>query len=152
MKLALKISNEKPQNAQQWQWSDVLGLSTEHIANHYGIYEYNQGDMKELKNDTIKYMLLLLGISIVNFLLNIFLIEVIDFHQFEDAGKAHNLIIQVALILLNLIFGLILFVDCRKDMKNRYLIPILGAIVPIVGLMFYFIERYTLAKVCENDK
>jgi hypothetical protein len=108
--------------------------------------------MKEFKNEIIKYMLLLLGIAIINLLLNLFLIRIIDFQQFDDPGKAYHLLFKLALIFVNLIFGLILFLDYRKEMKNRYMIPILGAIVPIVGLMFYFIEKYTLSKVDENDK
>jgi len=108
--------------------------------------------MKEFKDEIIKYILLLLGIAIIDLLLNLFLIRIIDFHQFNDPGKAYHLFYKLTLIIMNLIFGLILFVDYRKDMKNRYMIPILGAIVPIVGVMFYFIEKYTLSKVDENDK
>jgi peptidoglycan/LPS O-acetylase OafA/YrhL len=108
--------------------------------------------MKGFKDEIIKYMLLLLGIVIIDLLLNLFLIRILDFHQFDDPGKAYHLFYKMALFIMNLLFGLILFLDYRKEMKSRYLIPILGAIVPIVGLMFYFIEKYTLSKVDENDK
>ena len=78
--------------------------------------------------------------------------ELFEIHQFEDMEKAFSLIFKIPRVVINIVFGFILHLDCRNEIKNQYLIPILGAIIPIVGLMFYFIEKFTLIKNYDHDK
>ena len=108
--------------------------------------------MKDFEKIILKYILILVGMFLVIFLFNTIVLTSINFHQFKNFDKAYNLFKIIPPIVINIIFGFILYIDCRTEIRNRYLIPILGAVMPIVGLMFYFIEKYALLKIYNNDK
>jgi hypothetical protein len=106
--------------------------------------------MKEFENKIIKYILILTGIIILN-ALSIGLIP--NFvHQFNDSMRIPALLTSIMPIIINLFFAVILFFDCKKEVRNFYVIPILGAFIPIFGLIFYFIERSLLLKNTNHDK
>lgn len=108
--------------------------------------------MKDFEKKILKYILILLGMFLIIFLFNTIVLTSINFHQFKDFDKTYNLFKIIPPIIIDIIFGFILYVDCRTEIRNRYLIPVLGAVLPIVGLMFYFIEKYALLKIIDNDK
>ena len=98
--------------------------------------------MKRLENKILKYFLILSGMFILNILLTVFFPKIVDLFEFKDPGKAFNIWIKIFPYFINLLFALILYADCRKETKNYLTIPILGIFVPIVSLMFFFIESY----------
>ena len=102
--------------------------------------------MKDFEKKILKYILILLGMFLIIFLFNTIVLTSVNFHQFKDFDKAYNLTKIIPPIIIDIIFGFILYMDCRTEIRNKYLIPVLGAMAPIVGLMLYFIEKTALQK------
>ena len=101
--------------------------------------------MKTIEKKILKYLLILIGIFILKRLSIAYLPILLNIYESNDIEKGF-LIKAISPIIINIFFGLILFFDCRKEIHNYYTISILGAIVPIVGLMFYFIESFSFKK------
>lgn len=102
--------------------------------------------MKEFEKKILKYLVLLIGLTLFQYLNVIFLQKVIDFDQFSDFGMNYFLSISSLNFLLNGIFAIILYLDCRNKARNYYLIPLLALFAPLVGVMLFFIENYSLQK------
>jgi len=101
--------------------------------------------MTVLEQKIVKYLIVLLGMFILTFLSNVFLPMLIknwDFIYYWDISILVTYTIPGYLIKIG--FGIILCFDCRKEINHYYLIPILGVIFPVIGLIFYFIERFLL--------
>ena len=99
-----------------------------------------------------KYLILTLGLAILKtigltLILDIFKTCKIDRPEllFEVFKKGYP-------YLLDLIFAIILYVDCKKDTKNIYTISLLGFISPILGACFYLIESYVQIKCKQNEQ
>jgi len=102
--------------------------------------------MKEFEKKILVYLGLLIGLALFQTLNGMFLQKVIDFEQFNDLGMTYYLSISSIKYLLNGIFAFILYLDCRNKVRNYYLIPILALFAPIVGVILFFIENYSLLK------
>ena len=101
--------------------------------------------MTVLEKKIVKYLMVLLGMFVLTFLSNAFLPMLMrdwDFIYYWDISILVTYTIPGYII--KIIFGIILFFDCRKEIKNYYLIPVLGVIFPAIGLIFYFIESFLL--------
>jgi hypothetical protein len=98
--------------------------------------------MKNLKKKVLKYVLLLIGIFVLNLLSTAFLPRLIDLTSFGSLDKAYQLAMIVPTHIVSILFGLILYFDCRREIRNYYVIPVLGALFPLAGTMFYFIESF----------
>lgn len=98
--------------------------------------------MKKIKAKAIKYAILM----IVIFFLYISFWPALFF-----VCKLPDVIIPVEYFstfywlffyLLNSAFAMILFLDCRKTVKNFVVIPLLSIFAPVVGVMFYFVATF----------
>lgn len=105
--------------------------------------------MNEFNKKILKFGLALIGIYVLNILATS-LLPIIDVHQFKNMDLILKIMWRVPRIIINLLFGILLFFDCRKEITNYKLISILGALIPIVGLMFYFIEKFSLPKIQDH--
>jgi hypothetical protein len=102
-------------------------------------------EMTVFEKNIIKYLIVLLGMFVLTFLSSAFLPMLIrnwDFINYWDISILVNYTIPGYLIKIG--FGVILYFDCRKEITHYYLIPILGIIFPVIGLVFYFVERLLL--------
>ena len=111
--------------------------------------------MTDFKKKTLKYLVVLLvlylGINLYSFFITFFMRDIENLFQITDPNVTFRLTIITSRIIFGSIFGIILYHDCRNEIKNKYLVPGLGAIVPIVGTMFYFIEKYSASKLSYNE-
>lgn len=107
--------------------------------------------MREFERKTLIYLGLLIGLTLSQNLNLIFLQKIIDFDQFDGFGWTYFLSISLINHLLNGIFAVILYLDCRNKIRHYYLIPLLALFAPIVGVMFFFIANYSLLKNNSND-
>ena len=102
-----------------------------------------------------KYMWILIAISLGMVLLS-FLTPFL-FRSFASGKPSavdfdrYYFYILAARFTLGLIFSIVLYRDCREDIKNKYLVPLLGVAAPIVGTAFYFIEKYLTTKTYNHD-
>ena len=102
-------------------------------------------EMTVLEKKIVKYLIVLLGMIVLTFLSNAFLPMLLrdwTFINYWDITILATITIQGYKI--KIVFGIILYFDCRKEINNYYLIPVLGVIFPVIGLIFYFIERFLL--------
>ena len=95
--------------------------------------------MKKIKAKAFKYAVLMMVI----FLLTIFFWPAISFTcnllDVETPVKSVGTLYWMFFYFVNSIFALILFLDCRKEIKNFVVIPLLSIFAPVVGIMFYFV-------------
>ena len=106
--------------------------------------------MKDFKQKSIKYLLILgavyLFTNLVMFFSPIILKDIMQQIGMDDTRKVLTMITIINKTLTGLIFGIILYTDCRKEIKNQYMIPLLGVFLPVFGTILYFIEKYALSK------
>lgn len=107
--------------------------------------------MNEFEKKILKFGLALVGIFILNDLAKVYL-PILYYNQYKDVDLVLKIMGFAPRIILNLLFGILLFYDCRKEISNYILISILGGLVPVVGLMFYFIEKFSLPKIRDHAK
>lgn len=107
--------------------------------------------MNEFEKKILKFGLALVGIYILNVLATT-LLPIINVHQFKNVDLILKIMWSAPKITINLLFGILLFFDCRNETLNYILISILGVLTPIVGLMFYFIEKFLLPKIQDHAK
>jgi hypothetical protein len=101
--------------------------------------------MTVLEQKIVKYLIVLLGMFVLTSIYIIFLPILTQNFNFIDYWNIRILVtVTIPEIIIRIIFGIILYFDCRKEINNYYLIPILGVISPVIGLIFYFIERFLL--------
>ncbi|MBN2613209.1 MAG: hypothetical protein JXB00_16770 [Bacteroidales bacterium] len=116
--------------------------------------------MNEFEKKILKFGLALVGIFILNILATYFSIfahvhelKILAFVlNIKNADLAFKIMLHAPGIIINLLFGILLFFDCRKELTNYILISILGGLVPVLGLMFYFIEKFSLSKIKDHVK
>lgn len=106
--------------------------------------------MKDFKQKSIKYLLILgavyLFTNLVMFFSPFILEEIQQILRMDDTRRVLTMITIINKTLTGLIFGIILYSDCRKEIKNQYMVPLLGVFLPVFGTIFYFIEKYALSK------
>ena len=111
--------------------------------------------MNDFKQKTLKYLLILgaiyLFINLVGYLTPFHLQDIKHFLNIDDTQKVFTLTRIITRIITGIIFGIILLFDCRKELENRYLIPILGACMPVIGTILYFIEKLAISKTQNHE-
>ena len=111
--------------------------------------------MKDFKQKTLKYLLILgtvyILINLAGYFTAFYLRDIGQLLSIDDTQKVVALTRVIPRILVGIVFGIILFSDCRKEIKNQYIIPFLGVIDPVVGTILYFIEKLALSKIQKDE-
>ena len=96
--------------------------------------------MREKK--VIKYLILLLSIFILNWLAKGPFQSYLYMLNFSMTDTAF--IMKIIPYILNFIIAVFLLIDCKKATKNYITIPLLGLLMPIIGICFYLIDSELL--------
>jgi hypothetical protein len=94
--------------------------------------------MEDFKYKAIKYTVLLIVIFILQIVFPVILTSAGSLLDVVLPAKSFGLWFILFNYFLKSVFALILFLDCRKEIQNYLLVPLLCIFVPAVGLMFYF--------------
>ena len=112
----------------------------------------NKQLMKEIEKMAIKYLMIGIGIFILNFCLTAFQFQIIETFKILNPQKFTDFIIHYFGYLTNGIIGIFILIDSMKFTKNKFSISILGFCLPIFGICFLLIEKYLIHKTINNDK
>lgn len=107
--------------------------------------------MKEIEKLAVKYFLLLLGFRLLDYFLVVQLPRILLNISVDAYMALDTEIIFYAGYVLDLVFAIIVFYDAKKHLNNYILIPILTFIMPLFGIAFFLIEKYTLQNLVSHE-
>lgn len=102
--------------------------------------------MKTIEKTAIKYLLIGIGVGVLDYLAIIFPGFAIDFNIFSDPKIALQVTSFILNYSANIIVGLFILIDSIKYARNKLLIPALGFCLPVFGVCFLLIEKYLILK------
>lgn len=108
--------------------------------------------MKEFNRLVIKYFLIGMGVGLFNFLLIVgqpYYLDVINSLQIENFNFFYTRILRYS---SNAIVGIFIVFDSFKYAKNKYLISLLGFLMPVFGVCFVLLEKYLNQKIYNHGK
>jgi len=94
--------------------------------------------MDKFKNIAIKYTILLVVIFILQPMFPVILQKIALYSGVVIQGKDFLLPMILFDYFFKLIFAFILFRDCRNEIENFILVPLICIFSPVAGLLFYF--------------
>lgn len=98
--------------------------------------------MNQLESKCLKYLLLLVGVILLKNVTGIFIAFIPQWFDSKLSGNQFFYFFEASNGLINLVFALILYFDCKSNSQNKYIVPLLALFAPIVGTMFYFISEF----------
>jgi len=108
--------------------------------------------MKTIKNLAIKYLSIGIGIWVFKLLMVGFQSYFLDFIYFDDPLAAYSYFSLILDISSNVIVGSFILFDALKYTKNRFSIPLVAFLIPVIGVCFLLIENYLIQKTHNNEQ
>ena len=100
--------------------------------------------MNQLESKCKKYLLLLVGLYFVKNVLAAIIPLIFHSLVTELPAVSSFYLIEINHHLLNLVFSVLIYLDCKEESKNNLLIPLLAFLNPVLGTIFYFILTFLI--------
>jgi hypothetical protein len=109
--------------------------------------------MRKIEILAIKYLIIGLGVGLLNFLLVVFhKYFLVWFSIDSDPSVIINALDRGLIYLDNVIVGLFILFDSIRSVRNKILISLLGFVLPMSGICFLLLENFLILKTVENEQ
>jgi|GEM_PF-4737338 len=103
-------------------------------------------DIRKIENKIVFFLFILVGLKFFYVLLKGLYYPLINMLGLDTTEYLYEWIYAYLLYFKNFIFSIILFFKSRNEIKDKYIVSILGLFNPVFALVFYFIESEMILK------
>jgi hypothetical protein len=107
--------------------------------------------MKSIEKIAIKYLLIGLGVGLLNFFIPFISFQLSELIQKMNYEQIVNLLETIQQISGNVIFGTFIAFDSYKYLENKFLISLTGFLIPLFGVCFLILEKFLILKLNEHE-
>lgn len=107
--------------------------------------------MKNIEKLAIKYLLIGLGIGLLNFFIPFTSLYLSQIFQEVDYIQIVNISGNIQRFSGNVIVGIFLTIDSYKYLENKLLISLTGFVIPLFGVCFLILEKFLILKLNRHE-
>jgi len=107
--------------------------------------------MKDLERLAIKYLLIGFVVGILNYLATISIFSISEIFGLTNTKNTMDIANIIMSYTSNILVGLFILFDSIKYTKNKYIISILGFLIPVFGVCFLLIEKYLIQNTSPHE-